>query len=138
MLPLTIASRWQVSSEAYKFISAIPKFDTVGDLNVTMTTSSDPGYVNGFKAGALRYSLSKLMNILFAKELQKRFDAEDVDIVSLSLHPGIVATGLFCGISPSSPYVLTCAIKIRQRCESVAMVYIPSSPPHSKDRSSRS
>uniref|UniRef100_A0A0W0FNQ3 Putative NAD-P-binding protein n=1 Tax=Moniliophthora roreri TaxID=221103 RepID=A0A0W0FNQ3_MONRR len=37
--------------------------------------------------------LSKLANILFAKELQRRFDAGGVKAISLAVHPGAVATG---------------------------------------------
>ncbi|CEP09246.1 hypothetical protein [Parasitella parasitica] len=40
------------------------------------------------------YGQSKLANILHAKELQRRFDAENVDITVTSLHPGSVATNL--------------------------------------------
>lgn len=37
--------------------------------------------------------LSKLANILFTKSLQKRFDAEGVPAIAISLHPGGVKTG---------------------------------------------
>ncbi|KAI8097956.1 oxidoreductase [Gilbertella persicaria] len=40
------------------------------------------------------YAQSKLANILHAKELQCRFDAEDVDVTVTSLHPGVVRTNL--------------------------------------------
>ncbi|KAF1797113.1 hypothetical protein V8B55DRAFT_1379351 [Mucor lusitanicus] len=40
------------------------------------------------------YGQSKFANILFAKELQRRFDAEGVDIIVTSLHPGTVVTNL--------------------------------------------
>lgn len=40
------------------------------------------------------YGQSKLANILHAKELQRRFDAENVDITVTSLHPGNVETEL--------------------------------------------
>ncbi|KAG8787330.1 hypothetical protein FRC12_015675 [Ceratobasidium sp. 428] len=39
-----------------------------------------------------RYSRTKLANILFTRELQRRLDDEGSDIISLSLHPGYVAT----------------------------------------------
>lgn len=37
--------------------------------------------------------LSKLANVLFAKELQKRFDAEKIPAIAVSLHPGVIGTG---------------------------------------------
>ncbi|KAL9542069.1 hypothetical protein PS6_009983 [Mucor atramentarius] len=40
------------------------------------------------------YGQAKFANILFAKELQRRFDAEDVDITVSSLHPGAVESNL--------------------------------------------
>ncbi|CAO0800127.1 unnamed protein product [Mucor circinelloides] len=40
------------------------------------------------------YGQAKFANILFAKELQRRFDAEDVDITVTSLHPGAVESNL--------------------------------------------
>jgi hypothetical protein len=39
-----------------------------------------------------RYGLSKNANILFAAELQRRMDEEHVDLMSISLNPGGVAT----------------------------------------------
>jgi len=40
------------------------------------------------------YCVSKAMNILFAAELQRRFDASGVRASSVALHPGAVATDL--------------------------------------------
>jgi NAD(P)-dependent dehydrogenase (short-subunit alcohol dehydrogenase family) len=40
------------------------------------------------------YSRSKLANLLFTYELQRRFLAEGVDALALAAHPGISATGL--------------------------------------------
>ncbi|KAG9122544.1 hypothetical protein FRC07_001026 [Ceratobasidium sp. 392] len=39
-----------------------------------------------------RYSRTKLANILFTRELQRRLDDEGSDIITISLHPGYVAT----------------------------------------------
>ncbi|KAG8878540.1 hypothetical protein FRB97_002409 [Tulasnella sp. 331] len=48
---------------------------------------------SGFAADLSSYGTTKLANILFAKELQRRFDLEGIDGVSISLHPGGVNTG---------------------------------------------
>eukprot|EP01125_Pyxidicula_operculata_P001369 TRINITY_DN11265_c0_g1_i1.p1 TRINITY_DN11265_c0_g1~~TRINITY_DN11265_c0_g1_i1.p1 ORF type:complete len:314 (-),score=79.68 TRINITY_DN11265_c0_g1_i1:64-1005(-) len=40
------------------------------------------------------YSASKLSNILFTKELQRRLDEEESDIVTYAVHPGFVQTEL--------------------------------------------
>jgi len=40
------------------------------------------------------YGNSKLANILFAAELQKRMTAEGVDVSAFSLHPGVIKTEL--------------------------------------------
>lgn len=34
-----------------------------------------------------------MANILFAKELQRRFDEEGIPAIAVSLHPGDIATG---------------------------------------------
>lgn len=56
----------------------------------------DPFYTSGrgyrtFSA----YARSKLANLLFAYELQRRFDAYFVDAMALSAHPGFSRTNLF-------------------------------------------
>lgn len=40
------------------------------------------------------YSRSKKANLIFAAELQKRMNANNVDGLALSLHPGLVRTDL--------------------------------------------
>ena len=40
------------------------------------------------------YGQSKLANLLFAYELQRRFDESDVDTISVAAHPGYAATNL--------------------------------------------
>jgi NAD(P)-dependent dehydrogenase (short-subunit alcohol dehydrogenase family) len=40
------------------------------------------------------YAQSKLANVLFAYELQRRFDAADADAASVACHPGYAATNL--------------------------------------------
>lgn len=41
------------------------------------------------------YSNSKLANLLFALELQRRFVEHDVPVASVAAHPGVASTGLF-------------------------------------------
>jgi hypothetical protein len=52
---------------------------------------SPPNYT-GMRDMFSRYALSKLANILFASELQRRFDAENIPIISTSLNPGGINT----------------------------------------------
>lgn len=81
----------QIASDAHNFTPPNIKFDSFEDFNVTLASS--PASVNSLKAKSARYGFSKLMNIYFARELQRRLDKDGVDIISLSLHPGLVATG---------------------------------------------
>lgn len=41
-----------------------------------------------FTVDMLRYSLAKAANMMFAQELQRRFDERGLNIISVSLHPG--------------------------------------------------
>ncbi|KAI0635316.1 NAD-P-binding protein [Trametes polyzona] len=59
-------------------------FRDVNDLNEK--------FGNSMMSDMYRYALTKLANVLFAKELQRRFDAEGVPITVLALHPGSVNT----------------------------------------------
>jgi NAD(P)-dependent dehydrogenase (short-subunit alcohol dehydrogenase family) len=55
----------------------------------------DPNYERRKYSKVGAYGQSKLANILFAKELARRLEAEGVDNVKAhSLHPGVIATGL--------------------------------------------
>ena len=54
------------------------------------------GLTHSTEAGFLVIILgnSKLANILFTKELQRRFKARGVPIISVAVHPGGVITGI--------------------------------------------
>jgi len=52
-----------------------------------------------------RYFRSKLANVLFAREMAKRYPG----ITTVSVHPGIVDTGI---VGSETPWVVTAAIKV--------------------------
>ncbi|KAJ3527930.1 hypothetical protein NM208_g10462 [Fusarium decemcellulare] len=51
-----------------------------------------------FKVNVLHYAMSKLANVLFAQELQRRFDKLKLPIISISAHPGAVKSDNAVGI----------------------------------------
>lgn len=51
-------------------------------------------FQNGSYTPRAAYGRSKLANLLFAYELQRRFEAEGVDALSVAAHPGAAGTGL--------------------------------------------
>ena len=78
-----------VASSAHNF----GDFEDFDDLNYSSRRNYSPW-------GA--YGQSKLANILFAKGLDDRLKGvQDCDVLSLSLHPGVVATNLWRSTGPS-------------------------------------
>lgn len=83
---------------------AKPKYDSVEALNSDLSSLSQPQiqlycqyhsiyrHLN-FDYWRIIAAYTKLANILHAKELQKRLDADSVPIIVTSLHPGVVWTG---------------------------------------------
>ncbi|KZO91908.1 NAD(P)-binding protein [Calocera viscosa TUFC12733] len=76
-----------VSSDAHSFTPKPVQFKTVADFRQDC----------GSKKGSIvvemtRYGQSKLANILFAKELQRRWTAAGVPGIALALHPGGIST----------------------------------------------
>ncbi|THH20252.1 hypothetical protein EW146_g1098 [Bondarzewia mesenterica] len=84
-----------VSSIAYK-TPGQTKFDSLEDFNAVQGKS---GKENIWLTKYWRYCSSKLMNLLFTAELQRRFDEEDVPINVITLHPG-------SGAQSSSPFMI--------------------------------
>ncbi|KAM5539668.1 hypothetical protein V8D89_006777 [Ganoderma adspersum] len=65
-------------------------FRTVDDVNKSYVGVTYPG---GWpKDGMMRYAQSKLVNALYAKQLQKTLDAVHVPITVMAVHPGYVWT----------------------------------------------
>ncbi|EMD32270.1 hypothetical protein CERSUDRAFT_99662 [Gelatoporia subvermispora B] len=72
-----------VSSAGHALVSNV-HFRNLDDINKEYSDAMIPKVA--------RYGLSKLANVLFIKELQKRLNAENCPIIALSLHPGSVDT----------------------------------------------
>lgn len=83
------------------------KLETKEDFNISF--SSDPASADSFHAMTKRYSFTKLLNVLFAAELQRSADREGTPLISISLHPGVVATG---GALEAFPAVLKPLLKV--------------------------
>lgn len=73
-----------VASDAHRFVSGEPHFRNLDDLNKELKSSLSPTFA--------RYCISKLMNILYASELQRRLTAIGSPITVIALHPGAVNT----------------------------------------------
>ncbi|KAH7338468.1 hypothetical protein B0J17DRAFT_662599 [Rhizoctonia solani] len=57
-----------------------------------MTKPFPPKNPNSWSHTIARYSRTKLANLLFTQELQRRLDKEGSSIITISVHPGYVAT----------------------------------------------
>ncbi|OBR09787.1 Short-chain dehydrogenase [Colletotrichum higginsianum IMI 349063] len=78
-----------LSSSGERNHSANNHFTTLKDLD---DPCAGPGWEDSRLAQGKRYGTSKLANILFATELQRRMDEEGAGILSLSLNPGTIRT----------------------------------------------
>jgi len=75
-----------VSSTTHGILPYSVPLKSLDDFNISF------GNEDNLTENLQRYGLSKLLNLLLAKELQRQFDAENIPIISLSLHPGGVVT----------------------------------------------
>ncbi|KAG2030211.1 hypothetical protein BDR03DRAFT_974815 [Suillus americanus] len=73
-----------VASVAHRFASGETHFRNLGDLNNELKSSLSPTFA--------RYCVSKLMNMLYAFELQRHLTAVGSPITVITLHPGVVDT----------------------------------------------
>ncbi|KAG1853330.1 hypothetical protein C8R48DRAFT_675973 [Suillus tomentosus] len=74
----------QVASDGHRFVSGKPRFRNLDDLNDELKSSLSPNFA--------RYCMSKLMNILYASELQRHLTAVGSPITVIAIHPGGVDT----------------------------------------------
>jgi NAD(P)-dependent dehydrogenase (short-subunit alcohol dehydrogenase family) len=65
-----------------------------------MTFAANSKSINSLGTRIMRYGFSKLLNVLFAKELQRRCDVDGISIISISFNPGLMATDGALGLYP--------------------------------------
>ncbi|KAG1853331.1 hypothetical protein C8R48DRAFT_723681 [Suillus tomentosus] len=73
-----------VASDAHRFVSGETRFRNLDDFNNEFKSSLSPSFA--------RYCMSKLMNMLYAFELQRRFTSVGSPITVIAIHPGAVNT----------------------------------------------
>ncbi|EJC97973.1 NAD-binding protein [Fomitiporia mediterranea MF3/22] len=73
-----------VSSDGHRMLPNGLHFKSKDDFNVN--------YGNSFMQSMKRYSVSKLIEILWTRELQRRLTEEGTNIIVLAVHPGSVHT----------------------------------------------
>ena len=71
------------------------------------------------------YSDSKLANLLFTAELQRRLTAAGSGVLAMAAHPGLVATNIYHHDSPRRPADLIWAIAIRLLAQDAAHGALP-------------
>jgi len=81
------------NSEPARIVNLSSMAHSMGKMNW-----DDLHYVKGYSAWD-SYGQSKLANVLFTKELQRRFDEEGKNVSCYAVHPGIVQTELMRNMS---------------------------------------
>ncbi|KAF2002878.1 NAD(P)-binding protein [Amniculicola lignicola CBS 123094] len=85
-LPNTSVRIVNVSSITHYEVPPTARYDSLTSFNESF------GREDSAVANYTRYAYAKLANVIFTQELQRRFDAKDVPILALSVHPGGVGT----------------------------------------------
>ncbi|KAG2346400.1 hypothetical protein BDR05DRAFT_878522, partial [Suillus weaverae] len=80
--PHTNSQFYTVASEAHQLISGEPHFRNLDDFNNELKSSLSPTFA--------QYCMSKLMNMLYAFELQRHLTSVGSPITVIALHPGAV------------------------------------------------
>ncbi|KDQ62504.1 hypothetical protein JAAARDRAFT_30409 [Jaapia argillacea MUCL 33604] len=78
-----------VASRGHAFAPSNIRFRNIDDFNQDFNRTWFPSLI--------RYGMSKLANILWSKELQKRYDVEGLPIIVVAIHPGDVNTDTATG-----------------------------------------
>ncbi|KAI0827091.1 NAD-P-binding protein [Trametes gibbosa] len=94
LLPILTRTAQEPESDVRVVVVSSRAMDTLNgrELHFRDINDFNEEFGNGMFSDMRRYALSKLANVLFAKQLQKRFDLEGVPITVMSLHPGGVQT----------------------------------------------
>ncbi|KDQ21145.1 hypothetical protein BOTBODRAFT_149902 [Botryobasidium botryosum FD-172 SS1] len=90
-----------IASEAYKFAPSSTRYRSKEDFNAI---TGDAMWTR-----MSRYGVSKLGNLLFSSELQRRLTAEGSSIISVSVHPG---TGAINGLQVLPGFLRTIAVHV--------------------------
>ncbi|KAI0265364.1 hypothetical protein BC834DRAFT_879075 [Gloeopeniophorella convolvens] len=85
-----------VGSKAYQYAPKTLKFGDLAGFNDRYGSLGPTWFWPKF----MRYCVSKMMNMLWVPELQRRLDAEGVPITVMTVHPGTVSTDALKQYSP--------------------------------------
>jgi len=101
-----LIDRTQVSSVAHRWVPN-PRYDSLEAFNNDFTSTWRPKLnvyckslftlTGKLLTGITHAAYTKLANVLWTKELQRRFDAGKIPITAVAIHPGNVMSG---GLSP--------------------------------------
>lgn len=109
------------------------RFDKIDDLKYPGMTSS--ATYSGLRDMFSRYAVSKLANILFAKELQRQLDAEQIPIITASVNPGPVNTDGGLSVFPKwlQPLMRLSGMFVAPSKGAIPILYLATEPTIRKD-----